>query len=83
MRPFRLRVDGNSHFDADVTIDGDLVVNGTQTITSSNNIALSGAFSYFNSGDTIGEANTVHTGTGLDDAIFTGHYNGASSNKTF
>ena len=78
-----LRVDGNSHFDADVTIDGDLVVNGTQTITSSNNIALSGAFSYFNSGDTIGEANTVHTGTGLDDAIFTGHYNGPSSNKTF
>ena len=78
-----LRVDGNSHFDADVTIDGDLVVNGTQTITSSNNIALSGAFSYFNSGDTIGEANTVHTGTGLDDAIFTGHYNGSSSNKTF
>ena len=60
-----------------------MVVNGTQTITSSNNIALSGAFSYFNSGDTIGEANTVHTGTGLDDAIFTGHYNGASSNKTF
>ena len=78
-----MRVDGNSHFDADVTIDGDLVVNGTQTITSSNNIALSGAFSYFNSGDTIGEANTVHTGTGLDDAVFTGHYNGASSNKTF
>jgi len=78
-----LRVDGNSHFDADVTIDGDLVVNGTQTITSSNNIALSGAFSYFNSGDTIGEANTVHTGTGLDDAILTGHYEGTSSNKTF
>jgi len=78
-----LRVDGNAHFDADLTVDGDLVVNGTQTITNSNNIALSGAFSYFNSGDTIGEANTVHTGTGLDDAIFTGHYNGTSSNKTF
>ena len=78
-----LRVDGNAHFDADLTVDGDLVVNGTQTITNSNNIALSGAFSYFNSGDTIGEANTVFTGTGLNDAIFTGHYNGTSSNKTF
>jgi len=78
-----LRVEGNAHFDADLTVDGDLTVNGTQTITNSNNISLSGAFSYFNSGDTIGEANTVFTGSGLDDAIFTGHYEGTSSNKTF
>lgn len=78
-----LRVDGNAHFDADLTVDGDLVVNGTQTITNSNNIALSGAFSYFNSGDTIGAENTTFTGTGLNDGIFTGHYNGTSSNKTF
>ena len=78
-----LRVTDNVHFDADLTVDGDLTVNGTQTIANSNNIALSGSFNYFNSGDTIGEANTVFTGTGLDDAIFTGHYNGTSSNKTF
>lgn len=78
-----MRVEGNAHFDADLTVDGDLTVNGTQTITNSNNIALSGAFSYFNSGDTIGESGTTHTGTGLDDAIFTGHYNGTSSNKTY
>ena len=78
-----MRVEGNAHFDADLTVDGDLTVNGTQTITNSNNISLSGAFSYFNSGDTIGEANTVFTGSGLDDAIFTGHYEGTSSNKTF
>ena len=77
------RVTGNSHFDADVTVDGDLTVNGTQTITNSNNINLSGAFNYFNSGDTIGESNTTHTGTGLDDAVLTGHYDGTSSNKTF
>ena len=78
-----MRVEGNVHFDADLTVDGDLTVNGTQTITNSNNISLSGAFNYFNSGDTIGESGTTHTGTGLDDAIFTGHYNGTSSNKTF
>lgn len=78
-----LRVTGNSHFDADVTVDGDLTVNGTQTITNSNNINLSGAFNYFNSGDTIGESGTTFTGSGLDDAIFTGHYNGTASNKTF
>ena len=77
------RVTGNSHFDADVTVDGDLTVNGTQTITNSNNINLSGAFNYFNSGDTIGESGTSFTGSGLDDAIFTGHYDGTASNKTF
>ena len=78
-----MRVEGNAHFDADLTVDGDLTVNGTQTVTNSNNISLSGAFNYFNSGDTIGESGTTHTGTGLDDAIFTGHYDGTSSNKTF
>jgi hypothetical protein len=78
-----MRVEGNVHFDADLTVDGDLTVNGTQTVTNSNNISLSGAFNYFNSGDTIGESGTTHTGTGLDDAIFTGHYDGTSSNKTF
>ena len=76
-----LRVDGNAHFDADLTVDGDLTVNGTQTITNTNNISLSGSFNYFNSGDTI--TDVTHTGTGLDDALFTGHYNGTSSNKTF
>jgi len=72
---------GNSHFDADVTIEGDLTVNGTQTITNSNNISLSGSFNYFNSGDTI--TNPTFTGSGLDDLEFKGHYNGSSSNKTF
>ena len=78
-----IRVVGNSHFDANVTIDGDLTVNGTQTITNSENISLAGAFNYFNSGDTIGTDNTSFTGTGLDDAILTGHYEGTATNKTF
>ena len=78
-----MRVGGNAHFDADLTVDGDLTVNGTQTITNSNNINLSGSFNYFNSGDTIGESGTSFTGSGLDDAIFTGHYKGTASNKTF
>jgi len=76
-----IRVSENSHFDADVTIDGDLTVNGTQTITNSNNIALSGSFNYFNSGDTI--TSPTFTGTGLDDMEFKGHYTGTTSNKSF
>ena len=76
-----MRVTGNAHFDQDLTIDGDLVINGTQTITNSNNISLSGAFQYLNSGDTI--TSPTFTGTGLNDAEFTGHYNGTGSNKSF
>ena len=77
----QFRVTGNQHIDGDLTVDGDLVVNGTQTVTNSNNIALSGAFNYFNSGDTISDI--TYTGTGLDDMLFKGHYNGTSTNKTF
>ena len=76
-----MRVEGNAHFDADLTIDGDLTVNGTQTITNTNNISLSGAFNYFNSGDTI--TDITYTGSGLNDMTFTGHYDGTSSNKTY
>jgi hypothetical protein len=79
----QFRVTGNQHVDGDLVVDGDLTINGTQTITNTNNIALSGAFNYFNSGDTIGASGTSFTGTGLNDGTFTGHYSGTSTNKTF
>jgi len=72
----QLRITGNQHVDGNLTIDGDFTVNGTQTITSQANLALDNAFIYMNSGDTIGEANTTFSGSGLDDAYFTGHYEG-------
>ena len=73
------RVKGNSHFDANVTIDGDLTVLGDQTIASSSNIQIGNAWNYFNAGNTIGDANTAFTGSGLDDATLVGHFNGAAS----
>ena len=76
------RVIGNSHFDANVTIDGDLTVLGDQTIASSSNIQIGNAWNYFNAGNTIGDANTTFTGSGLDDATLVGHFNGTAS-KTF
>ena len=78
-----LRVTGNSHFGADVTVAGDLTVLGTQTVADSNNISISGAFNYLNSGDTIGDTNTGFSGTGLDDGVYTGHYTGTASNKVY
>lgn len=77
-----LRVSGNSHFDGNVTVDGNLTVNGTQSTVSQNNLAINNSFVYLNSGDTIGEANTSFSGTGLDDAYFTGHYEGTVT-KTY
>lgn len=78
-----LRVTGNSHFGADVTVAGDLTVLGTQTVADSNNIAIAGAFNYLNRGDTIGDTNTGFSGTGLDDGVLTGHYTGTASNKVY
>jgi len=77
------RVQGDAHIGADMQVDGNLTVLGTQTIASTENISIGGAFNYFNAGDTIGETNTAFVGSGLDDAFFSGHYNGDSSNKGF
>ena len=75
----QLRVTGNTKMDGNLTVAGDLTVSGTQTITSQANLALDNSFIYMNSGDTIGEANTSFSGSGLDDAYFTGHFEGTAS----
>jgi hypothetical protein len=78
---FRVRT--SAHIGTDLQVDGNLTILGSQTIASSENISIGGAFNYFNAGDTIGEANTTFIGSGLDDAFFSGHYNGTASNKNF
>jgi len=78
----QLRVSGNAHIDGNLTVDGDLTVNGTQSIVSQANLAVDNSFIYLNSGNTIGSANTNFTGSGLDDAYFTGHYEGTTT-QTF
>jgi hypothetical protein len=79
----QLRVTGNTKMDGNLTIAGDLTVSGTQTITSQANLALDNAFIYMNSGDTIGEANTTFSGSGLDDAYFAGHFEGTTSTSYY
>lgn len=77
------RVVNSAHIGQDLLVSGDLTVTGTQTATSSNNVSLGASFQYLNAGDTIGETNTSHTGTGLDDVVLKGHYSGTTSSKTF
>lgn len=78
----QLRVIYNGHIDGNLTVNGDLVINGTQSITNQQNLAINDSFIYLNSGDNIGEAGTTFTGSGLDDAYFTGYYEG-TSNQTY
>jgi hypothetical protein len=75
----QFRVTGNTHFGGNLTVEGDLVVQGTQTITNEANLSISDSFIYLNSGDTIGDAGTTFSGTGLNDAYFTGHYKGTTT----
>jgi len=74
---FRVRTD--THIGGDLIIDGDLTVVGSQTVASSTNIETGAPFLYLNSGDSIGEANTTFTGSGLDDAYLAGHFSGTAS----
>jgi hypothetical protein len=71
------RVTGNQHVDGNLTIDGDLTVTGSQSIVSQASLSVDDSFVYLNSGDTV--ANTGFTGSGLNDADFTGHYTGTTS----
>lgn len=75
----QFRVTGNTHLGGSLTVEGDLVVQGTQTITNEANLSISDSFIYLNSGDTIGQAGTTFTGTGLDDAYFNNHYEGTTT----
>jgi hypothetical protein len=73
----QLRITGNQHIDGNLTIDGDLTVTGDQSTISQSSLSVDDSFVYLNSGDTV--ANTGFTGTGLNDADFTGHYEGTTS----
>ena len=77
-----LRLTNNGRVDGNWTVGGNLTVNGTTSIIGTTNLAVSNNFIYLNSGDTIGEANTLFTGSGLDDGSLNGHYTGTTT-KTF
>ena len=74
---FRVRT--SAHIGSDLTVDGDLNVVGTTTSTSSNNVVAGAPFYRANEGDSIGEAGTTFSGSGLDDAFFSGHFTGTTS----
>jgi hypothetical protein len=71
---FRVRT--SAHIGTDLQVDGNLTVLGTQTTVGQSNVTQGAPFYRLNEGDAIGEAGTVFTGIGLDDAFFAGHFTG-------
>ena len=72
------RVISDTHIGGDLTIDGNLNVTGTTSTTSTSDVTAGAPFYRANEGDAIGEAGTTFTGTGLDDAFFSGHFTGST-----
>ena len=71
---FRVRT--SAHIGSDLQVDGDLTVLGSTTSVSTSDVTAGAPFYRANEGDAIGEAGTTFTGTGLDDAFFSGHFTG-------
>lgn len=77
IKTFRVQMD--QHIGGNLTIDGNLNVTGTTSSTSTSDVTAGAPFYRANEGDAIGEAGTTFTGTGLDDAFFSGHYTGTAT----
>ena len=74
---FRVRT--SAHIGTDLRVDGNLTVAGTQTTVSTNDVTAGAAMYRLNEGNAIGESGTTFSGTGLDDAFFSGHFTGTTS----
>lgn len=72
-----LRVLDDVRITGDLVVDGDFTVTGNVNSTSVTNLNVEDNFIYLNSGDTI--AQTDFSGTGLNDAVFHGVFEGAGT----
>ena len=74
---FRVRT--SAHIGSDLQVDGNLTILGSQTTVGQSNVTQGSPFYRLNEGDAIGEAGTTYSGTGLDDAFFSGHFTGTTA----
>ena len=72
------RVTQSAHIGADLQVDGNLTILGSQTTVGTSNVTQGSPMYRLNEGDTIGEAGTTFQGSGLDDAFFSGHFKGTT-----
>ncbi len=77
--PNDVTIGNNLTVSNNITIGGDLTVTGTTITTGAANLSIADQYIYLNTGDAIGSAGTNFTGSGLDDAIFHGYFEGTTS----
>ena len=77
------RVTGSAHIGANLQVDGDLTILGSQTTVGTSNVTQGSPMYRLNEGDTIGEAGTSFQGSGLDDAFFGGHFKGTAGKNFY
>ena len=73
------RVTGSAHIGANLQVDGNLTILGSQTTVGTSNVTQGAPMYRLNEGDAIGEAGTTFVGGGLDDAFFSGHFTGTTA----
>ena len=66
-----------------LTVGGDLTVTGNTITTGATNLSVADQYVYLNTGDAIGEAGTNFTGSGLDDAVFHGYFEGTTTTNYY
>ena len=78
-----LRVVNSGHVGANLQIDGNLTVLGSTTSVSSADLTAGTPMFRLNEGNAIGEAGTVFSGTGLDDAFYSGFFTGTANQNYY
>ena len=78
-----LRVVTSGHIGSNLQIDGNLTVLGATTSVSSADLTAGTPMFRLNEGNAIGEAGTTFSGTGLDDAFYSGFFTGTANQNYY
>ena len=78
---FRVRT--SAHVGSNLQVDGDLTVLGSTTSVSSADLTAGTPMFRLNEGNAIGEAGTTFSGTGLDDAFYSGFFTGTANQNYY
>jgi len=79
----RMRVLYDAYIGGSVVVEGDLTVYGNQNFVSASDFYVGGQFLYLDGGDTIGFIGTTFYGTGLNDMVFRGSYDGDAASTDY
>jgi len=77
--PNSVTISNNLTVGNNVTIGGDLTVTGSTNTVGAANLSVADQYIYLNAGNAIGDDNTIFTGSGLDDGVLEGYFEGSTT----